>query len=66
MKQSGKGVSSTHVQVRRHAIGEPRVVRIAGEGGYRASLKRILVLRAFVLPVVPDFVNHLHGDNVMR
>ena len=41
------------------------MVRKAGEGGDRASPVRILILRVFILPVVPDFVNHLHGDNVV-
>jgi len=46
------------VQVRRHAVWEFRVVCKAGEGGDGASFIRILVIRTFILPVVPDLVNH--------
>ena len=56
----------TYVQIRRKAGWEFREVLIAGNRCNGASSVRILIPGTFILPVIPDLVNHLRGHSQVR
>ena len=51
----------TYVQEWREASWKPGEIRKAAQRRHGASSIRILVHWAFLLPVIPDLINHLRG-----